>query len=50
MFYRETENLSSSLFKRLTGVKREVFEQMLDVLNESKAKSSKHPGVAHRLN
>jgi hypothetical protein len=44
MFYRDVEKLSSSRFKRLTGVKREVFEQMLDVLNESNAKSGKHPG------
>jgi hypothetical protein len=50
MFYRDIEKLSSSRFKRLTGVKREVFDQLLGVLNESKAKSSKHPGVAHRLN
>ncbi|MDR2511396.1 MAG: hypothetical protein LBC89_02855 [Bacteroidales bacterium] len=27
----------------MTGVKREVFEQMLEVLNESKAKLRKHP-------
>ncbi len=35
--------MSSTQFKRLTGVKREVFDQMLEVLNESKANARKHP-------
>jgi hypothetical protein len=43
MFYNDIEKLSSTQFKRLTGVKREVFEQMLEVLNETKANSRKHP-------
>jgi hypothetical protein len=43
MFYKDVEKLSSTQFKRLTGVKREVFKQMLDVVNESKAGSRKHP-------
>jgi hypothetical protein len=43
MFYKEIEKLSSSQFKRLTGVKREVFEQMLEVLTKSKADLRKHP-------
>jgi hypothetical protein len=43
MFYNDIEKLSTPQFKRLTGVKREVFEQMLDVLNETKAGSRKHP-------
>ena len=43
MFYKDIENLNSGRFKRLTGVKREVFDQMLDVLNEYKTNSRKHP-------
>jgi hypothetical protein len=37
MFYNAIEKLSSAQFKRLISVKREVFEQMLEVLNEVKA-------------
>ncbi len=43
MFYSDIENLGSYQFKGLTGVKREVFTQMLDVLNEAKSISRKHP-------
>jgi hypothetical protein len=43
MFYKNIERLSSPQFKRLTGVKREVFEQMLEVLNQAKSASRKHP-------
>ena len=43
MFYKDVEKLSSAQFKRLTGVKQEVFEQMLEVLNRAKASSRKHP-------
>jgi hypothetical protein len=43
MFYQDIEKLTSSQFKRLTGVKREVFEQMLAVLNEVKTSTGKHP-------
>jgi hypothetical protein len=35
--------LNPSKFKRLTGVKREVFDQMLDALNQAKSASRKHP-------
>jgi hypothetical protein len=51
MFYKDLEKLSPSQFKRLTGVKREVFSQMLTVLNESKLASRKHPtrGVSAKL-
>jgi hypothetical protein len=51
MFYKDIENISLSNFKRLTGVKREVFDQMLEVLNETKALSRKHPsrGVTAKL-
>ena len=43
--------MSSSRFKRLTGVRREVFTQMLDVLDAAQAASRKHPsrGVAAKL-
>jgi hypothetical protein len=52
MFYKDIERLNLSQFKRLTGVKREVFEQMLDSLNEAKTKSRKHPsrGTPAKLN
>ncbi len=43
MFYNDIKSLSPSRFKRLTGVKREVFEQMLAVLYEFKSVSRKHP-------
>jgi len=43
MFYKDIETLSSSQFKRLTGVKREVFAQMLEVFEQAKATSRKHP-------
>jgi hypothetical protein len=43
MFYRDIENLSASRFKRLTGVKREVFALMLEVLEAAKAAARKHP-------
>jgi hypothetical protein len=42
MFYKNIEKLRSTHFKRLTGVKRAVFEQILKSLNEAKAKSRKH--------
>jgi hypothetical protein len=43
MFYKEIEKLNSKRFKRLTGVKREVFDQMHTVVNEAKTCSRKHP-------
>ena len=43
MFYKEIEKLSPAKFKRLTGVKRETFQQMLEVLNARKS-SRKYPG------
>jgi hypothetical protein len=33
MFYNDIEKLSLPQCKRLTGVKQEVFEQMLEVLD-----------------
>ena len=43
MFYKDIENFSLPLFKRLTGVKREVFAQMLAVVDAAKIASRKHP-------
>jgi hypothetical protein len=43
MFYKDIDNLAPRAFKRLTGVKREVFSQMLDILTTWKASSRKHP-------
>jgi hypothetical protein len=42
MFYKEVENLKPSLFKRLTGVKKEVFLQMLDCITTFKQPNRKH--------
>jgi len=43
MFYNAIEKLNNNQFKRLTGVKRGVFQQMLEVLNQVKAGLRKHP-------
>jgi len=43
MFYKDVENLKPAFFKRLTGVKREVFQQMLDCITTFKEQSRKHP-------
>jgi hypothetical protein len=42
MFYKEIESLAPALFKRLTGVKKEVFAQMLDCIMSFKMKNRKH--------
>ena len=42
MFYKEIENLRPALFKRLTGVKKEVFIQMLDCITHFKQQTRKH--------
>src|ERR1700721_630230 len=42
MFYKEIENLRPALFKRLTGVKKEVFVQMLDCIRTFKEQHRKH--------
>jgi hypothetical protein len=42
MFYKDVENLKPTLFKRLTGVKKEVFLQMLDCITTYKQQSRKH--------
>lgn len=42
MLYKEVEGLKPSLFKRLTGVKKEVFRQMLDCVTQYKQSRRKH--------
>lgn len=51
MLYKEIESLKPSLFKRLTGVKKEVFAQMLDSVTQHKQSRRKHisRGVAGKL-
>ena len=43
MLYKEVESLKPALFKRLTGVKKEVFLQMLDCITSFKEQNRKHP-------
>jgi hypothetical protein len=43
MLYKDIEQLRPALFKRLTGVKKEVFSEMLDCINKYKASKRKHP-------
>jgi hypothetical protein len=43
MFYKDVEALNSKKFKRLTGVKREVFSEMLDCVETYKRSIRKHP-------
>lgn len=43
MFYADIKELSAAQFKRLTGVKKEVFEQMLEVVTSYKQRNRKHP-------
>ena len=43
MLYKEIENLSVANFKRLTGVKKEVFILMQDSVNSHKLSIRKHP-------
>jgi hypothetical protein len=43
MLYKEIEHLRPSLFKRLTGVKKEVFSEMLACVNHYKESIRKHP-------
>jgi len=48
MRYAEVEGLPPGQFKRLTGVKRETFTKMLNVLRES-AQQKKRPGRPSKL-
>jgi len=43
MFYKDVETLQPKLFKRLTGVKKEVFATMLDCIDKHKRSIRKHP-------
>jgi hypothetical protein len=43
MFYKDIENLSAPRFKRLTGVKRDVFALMPEVLETAKSSARKSP-------
>lgn len=51
MFYEEIKDLPVTHFKRLTGVKKEVFKQMLDAVMTYKQNNRKHPsrGVPPKL-
>jgi hypothetical protein len=42
MFYKDIEKLKPSSFKRVTGVKKEVFMQMLDCITTYKEQHRKH--------
>lgn len=43
MQYKDIKSLSPSQFKRLTGVKRDVFIEMLDCIDKHKTTVRKHP-------
>jgi Helix-turn-helix of DDE superfamily endonuclease len=42
MRYSEIENTKESIFKRLTGVKRRIFEEMISVVDDYKVSWRKH--------
>lgn len=43
MFWKQIQNLPDKRFKRLTGVKREVFHQMIDAVIEHRKQTLTHP-------
>ena len=43
MFWKQIQNLPDKRFKRLTGIKREVFVQMLDAVNNHRQRTLIHP-------
>jgi len=43
MLYKDIEHIQPSQFKRLTGVKKEVFSEMLDCVSNYKESKRKHP-------
>ena len=43
MLYKDIESLSKEKFKRLTGVKKDVFVLMLEVIHNYKSTIRKHP-------
>jgi hypothetical protein len=51
MFYRDLKGLEDEVFKRLTGVKREVFVQMVECVSKHRQSQRKHPsrGVRAKL-
>lgn len=44
MFYAEIKDLSDRSFKRLTGVNKAVFDQMLESITSYKQSQRKHAG------
>src|ERR1017187_3304582 len=51
MFYKDIQHLKPHLFKRCTGVKKDVFLLMLEVVDKHKEQQRKHPtrGVPPKL-
>src|ERR1017187_8466635 len=51
MLYKDIEHLKPHLFKRCTGVKKDIFLLMLEVVDRYKEKHRKHPsrGVQPKL-
>jgi len=43
MFYEDIKDVSPGKFKRMTGVRREVFELMVDAVSTAKSEARKHP-------
>jgi len=43
MFYEDIKDFSPGKFKRLTGVRREVFDLLLDTVDTAKSDRRKHP-------
>lgn len=43
MFWKDLQGKSGGVFKRLTGVKRNTFEKMVEVVKEHIARNRKHP-------
>jgi hypothetical protein len=43
MFWKQIQDLPDKRFKRLTGVKKDVFHQMKQVVNEHQEKHRRHP-------
>jgi hypothetical protein len=43
MLYKDIQDSAATQFKRLTGVKKDVFSQMLDCINRHKQSQRKHP-------
>lgn len=50
MKYEQIKGLESEKFKRLTGVKRETFLKMVDIITEADSKKKKRGGRKNKLN